>query len=107
MPASAERETIHTRSFLYFITELRKRLIYCLLFFICLFFSLFPFANHLYTQFTQPLCQQLPANNALIATTLLMPLWIPCQLIFFCAFTQFTFFLLSTLVICKAGTISG
>lgn len=67
-------------SLLRFLTELRRRLIYCAITFVCIFAVLFYFANDLYTLLALPLLKHLPVDNGLIATNIVAPFFVPFQL---------------------------
>ncbi|OGT37131.1 MAG: twin arginine-targeting protein translocase TatC [Gammaproteobacteria bacterium RIFCSPHIGHO2_12_FULL_38_14] len=78
---------------IYFLTELRTRLIYsCIVLFILLAVFLY-FANHLYTILAYPLLKFLPEGH-LIATQIISPFMVPFKLAFLAAFlTAIPFFL--------------
>lgn len=65
-----------------FLLELRKRLLHCVLFLGLIFFVLFYFANQLYTYLAYPLLKYLPPGHNLIATNIVSPFFVPCDLTF-------------------------
>jgi sec-independent protein translocase protein TatC len=72
-------------SAIYFLVELRKRLIYSLLALFILFSVLLYFANNLYTWLALPLLKFLPQGH-LIATQIVAPFFVPFKLAFMAAF---------------------
>ncbi|QQG46868.1 MAG: twin-arginine translocase subunit TatC [Candidatus Azosocius agrarius] len=66
---------------LHFI-ELRKRIINCFIFIICVFLILFSFSQELYSLIAKPIIKQLPEGNTLIATHVTTPFLIPLKLTF-------------------------
>lgn len=72
-------------SLLRFLTELRKRVIYCLIALSLIFSVLIYFANNLYTLLALPLLRYLPVGHGLIATNVIAPFYVPFELTFFVA----------------------
>jgi sec-independent protein translocase protein TatC len=68
-----------------FLIELRKRLMFCLLTLTIVFFSLFYFANQLYTCLALPLLKYLPQGHGLIAINIAAPFFAPMELTLFLA----------------------
>ncbi len=62
--------------------ELRRRLIYSLLFFASVFVVLFCFAKHLYYWLALPLLHQLPSGSHLIATGIASTFLVPIKFVF-------------------------
>ncbi len=62
-------------------SELRSRLVYSLMYLLVLFLILLYFANHLYHFLALPLLKFLPQGH-LIATQVVSPFFVPCQLAF-------------------------
>ena len=67
---------------LHFLIECRKRLLYCVWFFIFLFGVTAYFANSLYTWLALPLLKHLPHGQNLIATNVTAPFFVPMELAF-------------------------
>src|SRR6185295_18278298 len=63
--------------------ELRKRLLYCIGLFFFIFSVLLYFSNTIYLFLTQPLLNQLPKNQGLIAIHVLSPFFVPMALCVF------------------------
>lgn len=85
---------MNNQPLLYFLVELRKRLIHCVLALSVLFAVLFYFANDLYTLLALPLLKHLPQGHGLIATNIVAPFFVPFELAFFTAiFLAVPFFL--------------
>lgn len=72
---------------LFYLLEVRKRLIKCLLMFICVFLLFFYFANPLYTWFVKPLFLQMPVSSHMVAVSVTGGFMAPVKLAF-----VFTFF---------------
>src|SRR5437016_1197545 len=70
-------------STLFFLTELRRRLITSVLIFIIIFLTLIYFANDLYALLASPLLKQLPQGQKLLATNLLSGFFAPVDLVFY------------------------
>lgn len=71
-----------SESWLQYLTELRHRLIYCLLFFVIIFVVLAYFANPIYHLVAAPLLKYLPPNNHMIAATVTGSFYVPLRLAF-------------------------
>lgn len=77
-----------------FLTELRKRLIYCLLVLALIFSILLFFANNIYSVLALPLLKHLPIGQGLIATNITAPFFVPFELTFVASlFLAIPFFL--------------
>lgn len=63
-----------------FLTELRKRLLICVMLLGMIFFGLAYFANDLYSLLAHPLLKFLPNRQGIIATNIAAPLFIPYEL---------------------------
>lgn len=77
--------TSHDHSFFDHLAELRKRLLYSVIFLIVIFCVLFYFKNNLYFYISQPLLSLLDNHESLIATEVGSPFLIPVKLSFFLA----------------------
>jgi sec-independent protein translocase protein TatC len=64
----------------YYLSEFRKRMLYCLFMLISLFSVLLYFANSLYTLLALPLLKHLPHGQGLIATNVVAPFFVPFEL---------------------------
>lgn len=64
------------------LIELRQRLLYCLITIILVFFSLYYFANELYSWVAKPLSALLPPQSKMIATDITGPFLAPFKLSF-------------------------
>ena len=67
------------------LRDLRKRLVRCLLVIALVFCGLFPFAQMLYTQISEPLRRYLPEGASMIATSVTSPFLAPFKLTAMCA----------------------
>jgi len=74
-----------TRSFLTYLTELRTRLLHCLLVLGACNLILLPFANSLYHALALPLLKQLPHASTLIVTALPAAFFVPLKFSFILA----------------------
>lgn len=72
--------TENNESLLRFLGEFRKRLIYCLLTWVSIFFVLCYFANDLYFLLANPLLKLLPEGHGLIATHVVSVFLVPFEL---------------------------
>lgn len=68
-----------------FLTEFRRRLIYCLFLLVLLFSILLFYSNELYTLLALPLLKYLPQGHGLIATNIVASFFVPFELAFFTA----------------------
>ncbi len=66
-------------SLLNYLSECRRRLLYCVAVFSVIFFVLFPFSNTLYHSVARPLLACLPNEGRFIATAVTTPLWVPVK----------------------------
>lgn len=64
------------------LVELRSRLMKALLAVIVVFGALLPFSRRIYSEFAQPLLQQLPAGSQIIAIDVASPFFAPIKLAF-------------------------
>ena len=71
---------------LLYITELRRRLLYCFLVLALIFASLFYFTNDIYTLLASPLLRHLPKGQGLIAINITAPFFAPFNLTLIAAF---------------------
>ncbi|HFL8794754.1 MAG TPA: twin-arginine translocase subunit TatC [Candidatus Azosocius sp. HAIN] len=62
--------------------ELRKKIINCFIFILCVFLILFSFSQKIYVFIAEPMIRQLPEGNTLIATHVTTPFLIPLKLTF-------------------------
>lgn len=62
------------------LTELRKRLLYCILSVLVVFLALIYFANDIYQLIAAPLIKQLPEGASMIATDVVSPFFTPIKL---------------------------
>lgn len=72
-------------SLIKFLIELRRRLLSCVFILTIVFFSLFYFANQLYSYLALPILKRLPQGHELIATNIVAPFFAPMELTFFLA----------------------
>jgi sec-independent protein translocase protein TatC len=68
-----------------YLTELKKRLLWCLLVFFTLFLACFSIHKILFNFIALPLLHNLPGNSSIIATTITAPFIVPMQISFLCA----------------------
>lgn len=83
MSGSAEQD--RGESFVSHLVELRGRLLRAVMTVMVVFLALTPFAQHLYTQFAQPLLNVLPAGGEIIAIDPASPFFAPLKLAFVAA----------------------
>lgn len=69
-------------SFIFYLHELRRRLIFCLISIAIIFSILVFFSNDLYLYFANPLLKHLPSASSMIATSVMSPLIAPLKLAF-------------------------
>ncbi len=62
--------------------ELRKKIINCFIFILCVFLILFSFSQKIYVFIAEPMIRQLPEGNTLIATHVTTPFLVPLKLTF-------------------------
>jgi sec-independent protein translocase protein TatC len=77
--------TSNKSAVLYYLIELRTRLIYSLIVLFLVFACLLYFANHLYSFLAEPLLKFLPQGH-LIATEIVSPFFVPFKLAFMASF---------------------
>ena len=65
------------------LIELRSRLLYFLLFWLCCFLALLPFAQQLYKLLSQPLLALIGSHSTMIATDLISPFFTPLKLCYY------------------------
>lgn len=68
------------------LVELRTRLLHSLAGILVIFLLLFPFANELYTQVSEPLLRQMPEGSSMIATEVASPFLAPFKFALVAAF---------------------
>lgn len=64
------------------LIEIRKRIINCVIFLVCVFSVLFSFSQKIYDLIAEPMIRQLPEGNTLIATHVTTPFLVPLKLTF-------------------------
>lgn len=78
-------ETRNNENLIYYLTEFRRRLLFCLMSLAILACVCFYFSNALYTWLALPLLKQLSHGEQLIATHIISPFFVPFELSFFVA----------------------
>jgi sec-independent protein translocase protein TatC len=71
-----------SKKLLFFLIELRRRVLYCLFVLSVLFVFLLYFSNDLYSLLALPLLKHLPHTQGLIATSMMAPFFVPFELTF-------------------------
>jgi len=83
-PSNVQDDEQH-QSFVGHLTELRRRLIICVVSVLVVFLGLVGFAQELYALLAQPVLSALAQSNSLIATELSATLFAPLKLVFYLA----------------------
>lgn len=95
---------IDMQNFIVHLTELRKRLIQCIIVLAVLFSVLLPFVQTIFSWLASPLLKTLPQGQSLIATGVATPIFIPIKLLMFVSiFLAVPYFIFQTWTFVAAG----
>lgn len=78
-----QQDTLNLSQFNFYLTEVRKNLIFIIIFFLIVFIGLAPFSKKIYSFLAEPLQKILPANAHMIATDITSTFVAPFKLVFF------------------------